>query len=105
MKASIIMVTTKHHANPAGRFRTNQKRINDIISRCAHILTRCQSRRKNRYRRMANIGKMRIIIIQRMRNRAIGKGGSAGWQTNSSTGNCRAWHPAFGHHKITNNMR
>ena len=78
MEPAQVMFPPQNHAQTARGLGSQQKSLANLRGRGTHILGNGKRRWQDGDGWMADIGKMRVVEIQRVRNRAIGQGGGAG---------------------------
>ena len=71
--ANLIVIPTEPNPKARRRLGAHQSRAQDRLKRCAPCLTNSDCSRDYNRAHMADMGKMRIIIIQRMAHSSIGE--------------------------------
>ncbi|MFO1056799.1 MAG: hypothetical protein U1E53_07500 [Dongiaceae bacterium] len=80
VEAALVVDPAQHHADAAGALGAEQEGVAQRRGRGAGALRRGQRRRIDADREMADMGEVGVVIVQRVRDRAVGERRGTGGQ-------------------------
>ncbi len=81
MKPALVVFGSEGNTEPHGSFGPCQVGQTQISRARIDLFGERESRRKDGDRQVPDMGEMGVVIVQRVRNRTVGKRGCPGWQS------------------------